>query len=456
MSSSYRTIPDKFLVAFSFAGEQRELVRSIAEAVEQRLGRGTVFYDMWFEHYLAGSAADLKLQRIYAEQSELVVFCPSQKYGEKKWTIAEWDAIRDRHTKLRADPDRNAADRILPLRVAEGDVEGLLDNAIWADARKCAPKQTAELIVHRLRQFAPDAGRPRVFLAECTSDLEDEEKPVNRQRLQTFLEEDLEWVVLPRSPLTEPLSDQYRSLLEAELKQCLAFVQLLGPVPWKGGGFDRIQHDAAAKLGLPLFRFRGELDLPKLKAKNSAQHEFVTAAEIIAGSFEDFKVHLREKLNALVQEWELGENEESRPLVRVAIRAQQDVAVWDPVFQLLFEEKGILCDALVRGQTFKDKHVGEPCHGFLILCDAAALDDGPHSPRSDMEHCRLIQYKEKDSSRRPPVGLVYWPPPPLGPSWAKLLRSTPDPKRLHRVLGDSLADLGKFIEQVREVRRASS
>jgi hypothetical protein len=33
-----RTLPEKFLVAFSLAGEQRELVRAIAEAVEEELG----------------------------------------------------------------------------------------------------------------------------------------------------------------------------------------------------------------------------------------------------------------------------------------------------------------------------------------------------------------------------------------------------------------------------------
>ena len=32
-----RPLPDKFLVAFSLAGEQRELVRSVAEAVEKVL-----------------------------------------------------------------------------------------------------------------------------------------------------------------------------------------------------------------------------------------------------------------------------------------------------------------------------------------------------------------------------------------------------------------------------------
>lgn len=37
-----RKIPEKFLVAFSFAGEQRDLVHPIAEAVEARLGKSIV------------------------------------------------------------------------------------------------------------------------------------------------------------------------------------------------------------------------------------------------------------------------------------------------------------------------------------------------------------------------------------------------------------------------------
>jgi hypothetical protein len=49
-----RAVPRKFKVAFSFAGEQRDLVRSIAETVEQSLGNSTVFFDEWFEYYIAG------------------------------------------------------------------------------------------------------------------------------------------------------------------------------------------------------------------------------------------------------------------------------------------------------------------------------------------------------------------------------------------------------------------
>jgi hypothetical protein len=33
------------LVAFSLAGEQRDLVRAVAEGVEHQLGESTVFYD---------------------------------------------------------------------------------------------------------------------------------------------------------------------------------------------------------------------------------------------------------------------------------------------------------------------------------------------------------------------------------------------------------------------------
>jgi hypothetical protein len=44
-----RKMPERFLVAFSLAGEQRELVRAVAEEVERRLGESTVFYDEWFE-----------------------------------------------------------------------------------------------------------------------------------------------------------------------------------------------------------------------------------------------------------------------------------------------------------------------------------------------------------------------------------------------------------------------
>lgn len=113
---------DRFLVAFSNAGEQRELVRQIAEATEQLLGLGAVFYDEWFEGSLAGSAADLNLQKIHSADSEVVVICASAAYAKKPWPLAEWDRIRERHMTLRTEGG-SASDRLLPLRVADGNGE---------------------------------------------------------------------------------------------------------------------------------------------------------------------------------------------------------------------------------------------------------------------------------------------------------------------------------------------
>lgn len=151
-----RTIPESFLVAFSFAGEQRALVHSIAEAVESRLGAGTVFYDDWFEHWLAGADADLKLQSVYGERCTLAVVCVSARYGGKAWTQAEHRAIRAR--QMRADLSARALDReaILPIRVGDGDVPGILFNAIVPDVCQRSPAESADLIIGRLRLLRPE------------------------------------------------------------------------------------------------------------------------------------------------------------------------------------------------------------------------------------------------------------------------------------------------------------
>lgn len=151
-----RPIPDKFRVAFSFAGEQRDLVRALAEAVEQALGTGTVFFDEWFEYWLAGADADLKLQDIYGQRSELVVVCVSERYGNKPWTLAEHEAIRARLQQARAASDPRERDAILPIRVGDGEVRGIQFTAIVPDARSKGIEATAQLILDRLRFLRSD------------------------------------------------------------------------------------------------------------------------------------------------------------------------------------------------------------------------------------------------------------------------------------------------------------
>lgn len=142
-----RDVPTRFQIAFSLAGEQRHLVLPIAQEVEAILGWSTVFYDAWYEHWIAGVDADLLLQRLYGAGAEVVVMCVSEAYGDKPWTSTEHRAVRARLMQATAAVDRH---RIFPVRVGEGEVEGVLVNEIVPDLRDKTPVEAAELIVARL------------------------------------------------------------------------------------------------------------------------------------------------------------------------------------------------------------------------------------------------------------------------------------------------------------------
>jgi hypothetical protein len=151
-----REVPARFAVAFSLAGEQRQLVLPVAKEVEDILGRSTVFYDTWYEHWIAGSDADLLLQKLYGEMAELVVMCVSGAYGDKPWTRTEHQAVRARLMQA----TRTDRHRIFPIRVGDGEVEGVLFNEIVPDFRDKTPTEAADLIVARLnlvRRLATDA-----------------------------------------------------------------------------------------------------------------------------------------------------------------------------------------------------------------------------------------------------------------------------------------------------------
>lgn len=151
-----REIPEKFLVAFSFAGEQRDLVRSIAEAVEARLGRSKVFFDEWYEDYIAGDDADILLQGIYCERCHLTVVCVSERYEGKPWTRAEHAAIRARVNRSRVSDSDKERLGVLPIRVGDGEVKGIPTfTSIVPDVRSRSIDKTAELIINRLQRAAP-------------------------------------------------------------------------------------------------------------------------------------------------------------------------------------------------------------------------------------------------------------------------------------------------------------
>ncbi len=156
-----RNKPDKFKIAFSFAGEQRDLVRRIAEAVEARLGRSAVFFDEWYEAYIAGDSADIVLQDIYGKGCEVAIVCVSERYGGKPWTLAEHAAIRDRVNRSRASDSDKDRLGVLPIRVGDGDVKGIPQfTSIIPDVRNKTLDETVALILGRLHYAAPGGYQP--------------------------------------------------------------------------------------------------------------------------------------------------------------------------------------------------------------------------------------------------------------------------------------------------------
>lgn len=161
-----REVPTRFAVAFSLAGEQRQLVLPIAQEVEAVLGRSTVFYDTWYEHWIAGQDADLLLQGLYGEMTELVVICVSGAYGDKPWPRTEHRAARARLMQAATAEDRH---RIFPVRVGDGEVEGFLFNEIVPDFRYKTPAEAAELIVARLKLVRGYVGNVKPTVAQWPS-----------------------------------------------------------------------------------------------------------------------------------------------------------------------------------------------------------------------------------------------------------------------------------------------
>src|SRR5690349_14936182 len=76
-----------YVVALSFAGEQREYVGSVASHLR---GHGIgVFYDAYERARLTGANLETELTRIYGSEATCTVLFLSQEYKAKTWTQLE-------------------------------------------------------------------------------------------------------------------------------------------------------------------------------------------------------------------------------------------------------------------------------------------------------------------------------------------------------------------------------
>ena len=133
----------RFAVAVSFPGEHRKLVIDTVNCLASELGKRNIFYDDWYTAQLARINLDTKLQKIYHDQSDLIVVFICGKFQEKDWCGLEFRAIRDL-IKQKKD------EKIMLVRIDDGNVEGIFGIDGYIDAREKTPSELAKLILTRV------------------------------------------------------------------------------------------------------------------------------------------------------------------------------------------------------------------------------------------------------------------------------------------------------------------
>jgi hypothetical protein len=132
-------------VAFSFAGTERKLAEEIATIV--RSAGFSVFYDNFYPEQLWGQDLVATFDRIYRKESRFCVMFLSQEYKDRIWTTHE-----RRSATARALQERGA-EYILPVKVEEVDIDGLMPTVGYVSSAEMSPAQIATLLIKKLGSF---------------------------------------------------------------------------------------------------------------------------------------------------------------------------------------------------------------------------------------------------------------------------------------------------------------
>ncbi|MFS8488005.1 TIR domain-containing protein [Xanthomonas campestris pv. raphani] len=134
----------RFKVAFSFPGELRGFVRTVADRVKDGLGGDGVFYDDDFVAQLARPNLDNLLQAVYLKNSDLLVVFLSADYERKMWCGVEWRAIR-------AVINNKADESVMLVRADDAAIPGIFPQDGYIDINRFTPEQVAGFVLQRVR-----------------------------------------------------------------------------------------------------------------------------------------------------------------------------------------------------------------------------------------------------------------------------------------------------------------
>lgn len=131
----------KYDITFSFAGEDREYVESVAKILDEQNVK--VFYDKFEEAELWRKDLGVHFEYVYRRSAKYCIPFISINYEKKIWTNYE---IRNAISRA----IETKEDYILPARFDDTQIEGLRTTIGYIDLRKYTPEQFAKIILKKL------------------------------------------------------------------------------------------------------------------------------------------------------------------------------------------------------------------------------------------------------------------------------------------------------------------
>lgn len=110
----------KYDFAISYAGEDSDVARDIAQRLQESSRDFNVFFAEENTELLVGQDGEQFFERLFSEAKQVIVLI-SKNYKRKQWTRFEWDVILERSNE----------NRFIPIRLDETKLLGLPSNIIY-------------------------------------------------------------------------------------------------------------------------------------------------------------------------------------------------------------------------------------------------------------------------------------------------------------------------------------
>jgi tetratricopeptide (TPR) repeat protein len=139
-------------VAISYAGEDRDYVQALADALRQQ--GVSVFYDRYEKATLWGKNLYDYLSDLYQNRARYCVMLLSHHYAAKVWTSHEREAAQNRAV-------REHEEYILPIRLDDMDLSGHLQTIVYLNWREETIETIVEALLYKLkREISPVSSSP--------------------------------------------------------------------------------------------------------------------------------------------------------------------------------------------------------------------------------------------------------------------------------------------------------